>query len=44
MANHCWNWISLTGETEKMELLENRLNKYKQTKYFTEWGDYVLGI
>ena len=44
MANNCWNWISLTGETANMELLEDRLNKYKQTKYFTEWGDYVLGI
>ena len=44
MANHCWNWISLTGETEKMELLEKKLNNYKQTKYFTEWGDYVLNI
>lgn len=44
MANYCWNWISLTGETEKMELLEKKLSTYGQTKYFTEWGDYILGM
>ena len=44
MANHCFNWISFTGESKDLLSLKAKLETYKQTKYLTEWGDYILGI
>ena len=44
MANNCWNHVTLTGDEKKLNLLIGKLNAYKDTTYFTEWGDYILGV
>ncbi len=42
MANYCMNWVEFYGETKPLKKLERKFKKYHQTKYFTEFGDYVL--
>lgn len=46
MANHCWNWVHITGPKETLDIIEERFKKYDEMQdfTFTEFGDMVLGI
>lgn len=43
MANHCWNWVQIIGERKTLEKIQKKFEKYEETNYFAEFGDYVLG-
>ena len=42
MANHCWNWVQIIGERKTLEKIQKKFEKYEDTKYLAEFGDYVL--
>lgn len=44
MANHCWNWVQIIGERKTLEKIQKKFEKYEETNYFAEFGDYVLDI
>jgi hypothetical protein len=44
MANYCWNYVSLRGDSKVLKLIKSKFEKYDQCDYFQEFGNYVLGL
>ena len=44
MANNCWNNVTITGDIKQLKKIHKKFESYDKTNYFTEFGDYVLGI
>jgi hypothetical protein len=45
MANYCWNWVSIEGPKETLDIIEERLKKYDDWQgTFTEFSRMVLGL
>ena len=44
MANNCWNHVVFNGDTAQLKKLHEKFQSYNKTNYFTEFGDFVLGI
>jgi hypothetical protein len=45
MANYCWNWVSIEGPKETLDIIEERFKKYDDWQgTFTEFSRMVLGL
>ena len=44
MANNCWNHVVFNGDTTQLKKLHEKFQSYDKTNFFTEFGDFVLGI
>ena len=42
MPNHCWNHVTIEGNTKQIDKIYKKLRKYKDCNYFTAFGDFVL--
>lgn len=42
MANHCYNYVTITGNSEVLEEISNKLEYYEKFNYITSFFDFVL--
>ncbi len=42
MANHCFNFVQITGDEEILEEILKRLDNYEKFNYISNFFDYVL--
>jgi hypothetical protein len=42
MANNCWNYVTISGDKNVLDEIQERFSKYDDFNYFVEFGDYVL--
>ena len=43
MANHCWNWVSIQGDDDTLDILESRMKDYDKFDNLTDWTNHILG-
>jgi len=42
MANNCWNYVTISGDKNVLDKIQEKFSKYDDFNYFTEFGDSVL--
>lgn len=42
MANNCWNWVSMTGDKDTLELLKNRMKDYDNFDNLVDWTNHII--
>ena len=42
MANHCFNFVQITGDEEILKEISKKLNTYEKFNYISDFFDYVL--
>ena len=44
MANHCWNYVTIQGKTDTLDLIVSKFEDYDKVDYFVDFGNNVLDI
>jgi len=43
MANNCYNWVSIQGDDDTLDILESRMKDYDKFDNLTDWTNHILG-